>query len=180
MADEQSKGGPAGVAAGPAAGAAEQTQRFEIQKIYVKNLSFETPNSPQVFREQWQPSVHLDLANAAQDLGDDLYEVTLTITTTVSAGEKTIYLVEVQQSGIFLMTGFSQEERGRAAATVCPNILFPFARELVSDLATRAGFPQMLLAPMNFESLYLQAQQQAAAKQAQQADGDSDPQPATH
>ena len=174
MADERSAAG-AGAATG-----AEQASRFEIQKIYVKNLSFETPNSPQAFREQWQPSVHLDLSNAVQDLGGDLYEVTLTITTTVSAGEKTIYLVEVQQSGIFLMAGFSREERGRAAGTVCPNILFPFARELVSDLATRAGFPQLLLAPMNFDALYLQAQQQAAAEQAQQADGDSDPQPAPH
>lgn len=177
MADQQSKGGPVSAAAG----AAEQVQqRFEIQKIYVKNLSFETPNSPQAFREQWQPSVHLDLSNAVQDLGEDLYEVTLTITTTVSAGEKTIYLVEVQQSGIFFMTGFSREERGRVAATACPNILFPFARELVSDLATRAGFPQLLLAPVNFESLYLQAQRQAAAEQAQQAEGDSDPPPAPH
>lgn len=176
MADERSVGGPAGAAAGPA----EQAQRFDIQKIYVKNLSFETPNSPQVFREQWQPSVHLDLANAVQDLGDDLYEVTLTITTTVTAGEKTIYLVEVQQSGIFLMAGFSREERGRAAGTVCPNILFPFARELVCELATRAGFPQLLLAPMNFDALYSQAQQQAAAEQAQQANGDSEPPPAQH
>lgn len=177
MADQQNKEGRASAAAG----AAEQVQqRFEIQKIYVKNLSFETPNSPQAFREQWQPSVHLDLSNAVQDLGEDLYEVTLTITTTVSAGEKTIYLVEVQQSGIFFMTGFSREERGRVAATACPNILFPFARELVSDLATRAGFPQLLLAPVNFESLYLQAQRQAAAEQAQQADEDSDPPPASH
>ena len=175
MADERSAAG-----AGAATGAAEQASRFEIQKIYVKNLSFETPNSPQAFREQWQPSVHLDLSNAVQDLGGDLYEVTLTITTTVSAGEKTIYLVEVQQSGIFLMAGFSREERGRAAGTVCPNILFPFARELVSDLATRAGFPQLLLAPMNFDALYSQAQQEAAAEQAQQADGGSDPQPAPH
>ena len=145
-----------------------QRGQFEIQKIYVKNISLETPNSPQVFREQWQPSVHMDIANSVDDLGDNLYEVTLSVTATVSHDEKTIYLVEVQQAGIFLMTEFPREIMGRMVATVCPNILFPFVRETVSDLVTRAGFPQLLLAPVNFDALYLQHQQKLAAEREKQ------------
>ena len=145
-----------------------QRGQFEIQKIYVKNISLETPNSPQVFREQWQPSVHMDIANSVDELGDNLYEVTLSVTATVSHDEKTIYLVEVQQAGIFLMTDFPREIMGRMVATVCPNILFPFVRETVSDLVTRAGFPQLLLAPVNFDALYLQHQQKLAAEREKQ------------
>ena len=142
--------------------------QFEIQKIYVKNISLETPSSPQIFREQWQPSVHMDIANSANDLGDNLYDVTLSVTATVSHGEKTIYLVEVQQAGIFLMADFPKEIIGRMVATVCPNIMFPFVREIVSDLVTRAGFPQLLLAPVNFDALYLQHQQKVAAEKEKQ------------
>lgn len=161
MADEQENQQPA------AAGSNTRGQ-FEIQKIYVKNISLESPNSPQVFREQWKPSVHMDIANSADELGDNLYEVTLSITATVSHEEKTIYLVEVQQAGIFLMADFPREIIGRMVATVCPNIMFPFVREIVSDLVTRAGFPQLLLAPVNFDALYLQHQQKAAAEKEKQ------------
>ena len=145
-----------------------QRGQFEIQKVYVKNISLETPHSPQIFREQWQPSVHMDIANSADKLDDNLYEVVLSVTTTVSQGDKTIYLVEVQQAGIFLMTDFPREIIGRMVATVCPNILFPFVREVVSDLVTRAGFPQLLLAPVNFDALYLQHQQKIAAEKEKQ------------
>ena len=148
----------------PAATGSDTRGQFEIQKIYVKNISLESPNSPQVFREQWKPSVHMDIANSADELGDNLYEVTLSITATVSQGEKTVYLVEVQQAGIFLMADFPREIIGRMVATVCPNIMFPYAREVVSDLVTRAGFPQLLLAPVNFDALYLQHQQKVAAE----------------
>ena len=161
MAEEQENQQPATTDSNPRG-------QFEIQKIYVKNISLETPNSPQVFREQWQPSVHMDIANSVDDLGDNLYEVTLSITATVSHNEKTIYLVEVQQAGIFLMTDFPREIMGRMVATVCPNILFPFVRETVSDLVTRAGFPQLLLAPVNFDALYLQHQQKLAAEREKQ------------
>lgn len=161
MADEQENQQPA--AAGP-----NTRGQFEIQKIYVKNISLESPNSPQVFREQWKPSVHMDIANSADELGDNLYEVTLSITATVSHEEKTIYLVEVQQAGIFLMADFPREIIGRMVATVCPNIMFPFVREIVSDLVTRAGFPQLLLAPVNFDALYLQHQQKVATEKEQQ------------
>ena len=152
----------------PAATGSNTRGQFEIQKIYVKNISLESPNSPQVFREKWKPSVHMDIANSADELGDNLYEVTLSITVTVSHEEKTIYLVEVQQAGIFLMADFPREIIGRMVATVCPNIMFPFVREVVSDLVTRAGFPQLLLAPVNFDALYLQHQQKAAAEKEKQ------------
>ena len=112
--------------------------QFEIQKIYVKNVSLETPGSPRIFREQWKPSVHLDLANSVDDLGENNYEVTLAVTATVSHENKTLYLVEVQQAGIFLMAGFPRELHGRLVATVCPSILFPYAREAIS----RPGHPR--------------------------------------
>ena len=152
-------------AAAEATGARGQ---FQIHKIYVKNVSLEAPNSPQVFREQWKPSVHMDIANSTSDMGDNLCEVTLSVTATVSHDDKTIYLAEVQQAGIFLMVDFPADIRARTAATVCPNILFPFAREAISDLVTRAGFPQLLLAPVNFDALYQQHLQKRAAGKEQQ------------
>ncbi len=145
-----------------------QRGQFEIRKIYVKNVSLETPNSPQIFREQWKPSVHMDIANSADELGENLYDITLSVTATVSDEDKTIYLAEVQQAGIFLMADFPREVLGRMVATVCPNILFPFVREMISDLVTRAGFPQLLLAPVNFDALYLQHRQKRAAEREQQ------------
>ena len=157
MADEQENNQPATTGS-------NLRGQFEIQKVYVKNISLETPNSPQVFREQLKPSVHMDIANSVDDLGDNLYEVTLSVTATVSHGDKTVYLVEVQQAGIFLIADFPREIIGRTVATVCPNILFPFVRETVSDLVIRAGFPQLLLAPVNFDALYAQHQQKLAAE----------------
>ena len=128
--------------------------QFAIQKVYVKDLSFETPHSPGIFQEKGNPSVNMDLANGASPLGDSYYEVVLSITVTMSFEDKTVYLVEVQQAGIFLIKGFPEENLEHVLATICPNILFPFAREVVSDLVTRGGFPQLLLAPVNFEALY--------------------------
>jgi preprotein translocase subunit SecB len=153
---------------GPAEDANAQQGKFAIHKIYVKDLSFETPNSPEVFQDEWQPSVNMDISNAARDLGKPYYEVVLTVTVTVTSGDRTLYLVEVQQAGIFHIEGLEGEGLHRLTATACPNILFPFAREIVSDLVIRGGFPQLLLAPVNFEALYLQQQQeqqQAAEEQ---------------
>ncbi len=144
--------------------AAERKQgQFAIQKVYTKDVSFETPNSPHIFQKPWQPAVNLDLATTATVLDDANYEVVLSITVTVSMDNQTVYLVEVQQAGIFHLSEIPQEVTGRMLATVCPNILFPFARETVSDLVTRGGFPQLLLAPVNFDALYLQQQQQRQA-----------------
>lgn len=134
--------------------------QFAIQKVYVKDLSFETPNSPHIFQKQWQPVVNMDLASSATVLDNANYEVVLSITVTVSFETQTVYLVEVQQAGIFHLSDLPQDVVNRMLATVCPNILFPFAREAISDLVTRGGFPQLLLAPVNFDALYLQQQQQ--------------------
>lgn len=128
--------------------------QFAIQKVYVKDLSFETPHSPGIFQEKWDPAVNMDLSNSAAPLEDSYYEVVLSITVTVTINNKTVYLVEVQQAGIFYIAGFPDESVEHMLATICPNILFPFAREVVSDLVTRGGFPQLLLAPVNFEALY--------------------------
>ena len=139
----------------------EQQGQFGIQKIYIKDVSFETPHSPGIFKDEWNPKVNMDIANSATRLSDELHEVCLSVTITVSFEEKIAYLVEVQQAGIFLISGFPDEILGRMLATVCTNILFPFAREFVADLVMRGGFPQLLLAPVNFEALYLQQQQQS-------------------
>jgi len=141
-------------------GEAERKQgQFSIQKIYVKDISFETPNSPQIFQKQWQPSVNMDLTSAARALDKSYYEVVLSVTVTVSFEKETVYLAEVQQAGIFQLADIPEEIVKQMLATACPNILFPFARETVSDLVTRGGFPQLLLAPVNFDALYLQQQQ---------------------
>ena len=138
-------------------------KQFSIQKIYTKDMSFETPNSPQIFTEQWEPSVDFNLGSNVQPLENGLYEVALAVTITVKSGEKIAYLVEVNQAGIFTLAGFSDEEMGPMVGSFCPNILFPYAREAITDLVTKGGFPQLLLAPVNFDALYaqhIQAQQQ--------------------
>ena len=127
---------------------------FSVQKIYVKDLSFETPNSPQIFQKQWRPTVNLDLANSASPLDESLFEVVLSITVTVSFEEVTVYLVEVQQAGIFKIQNIPENMLNRMLGIACPNILFPFAREVISDLVTKGGFPQLLLSPVNFDALY--------------------------
>ncbi len=141
--------------------AAESPQgQFALQKVYTKDISFETPNSPAIFQDEWKPVVDMDLSNNATPLGNDLFDAVLTVTITVKIGEKTVYLVEVHQAGIFLIKNIPDEMIGRMLATTCANILFPFAREVVADLVTRGGFPQFLLQPVNFEALYMQQQQQ--------------------
>lgn len=142
--------------------------QFSIQKIYVKDVSFETPNSPSIFKEEWKPSVNLDLNTNADAIEDNTYEVVLSITATVKNNDKTAYLIEVQQAGIFHIAGFEKKDLGGMLGSFCPNILFPYAREVVSDIVTRGGFPQMLLAPINFDALYeqhLQQQKQQAEQQ---------------
>lgn len=130
--------------------------QFSIEKIYVKDLSFETPNSPQIFQKKWEPVVNMDLANSSTPLNENFYEVVLSITVTVSFENDTVYLIEVQQAGIFKVLNVPNEVLARMLNTICPNILFPFAREVISDLVTKGGFPQLLVAPVNFDALYQQ------------------------
>ena len=144
--------------------AGELKGQFALQKIYLKDMSFETPNSPQVFQEQWNPTVNMDIQNTVNKLADDNYEVVIAVTVTVKFDDKTVYLIEAHQAGIFHISGFPDDILRRTLTTVCPNILFPFAREVVADLVTRGGFPQLLLAPVNFEALYEQHQEELNKK----------------
>jgi len=140
-----------------------EEKQFSIQKIYTKDISFETPNAPQIFTTKWEPQVDFNLATNVDPMDDNMVEVSLTVTVTVKTNDQTAYLVEVKQAGIFSLSGFSEQEMGPMVGSFCPNILFPYAREVVSDLVTKGGFPQLLLAPVNFDALYQQHLQQAQA-----------------
>jgi preprotein translocase subunit SecB len=124
-------------------------------------MSFETPHSPKIFTEKWEPAVDFNMGSNVESLDNSLYEVAVTVTITVKSGDKTAYLVEVNQAGIFALSGFTDQEMGPMVGSFCPNILFPYAREAVSDLVAKGGFPQLLLAPVNFDALYAQHLQQA-------------------
>ena len=138
---------------------------FHIRRIYAKDISFETPNSPAVFGFEWTPEPDINLRTEAAQIGAEDYEVTLTVTTTVKVGEHTAYLAEVQQAGIFGISGLTNNELGTVLGSYCPSVLYPYAREMVSDLVIRGGFPPFVLAPVNFEALYAhqQAEQNADA-----------------
>lgn len=138
-------------------------QQFAIQKIYIKDVSFESPNSPAMFTQEWQPEVNLDMNTNTQLLNEGVYEVVLSLTATVKNAEQTAFLVEIQQAGIFTINGFAEKDMGHMLGSFCPNVLFPYAREAVSDLVTKGGYPPLILAPVNFDALYAQhmAQQQA-------------------
>ncbi len=138
----------------------QNAREFVIQKIYLKDASFETPGTPGVFQKKWEPDVSLQLANSAVTLGEDIHEIIITVTITAKLGEETAYLCEIKQAGIFSIKGYSEQDMGLMAGSYCPNILFPYAREVVSDLVVKGGFPQMLLAPVNFDALYQQHVQQ--------------------
>jgi len=150
-------------------GAAEP--EFGLQRIYVKDLSFEAPHAPQVYTEAWQPQVNISLNSQVTPLGDDHAEVVLTVGVTVKSGDKTAYLAEVQMAGVFLARHVADKDKGPLFGIVCPNILFPYARETVSDLVNRGSFPQLLLAPVNFEAIYMQrlAQRRQEAAQGEPA-----------
>ncbi len=149
----------------------ENQSKFAIQKIYVKDISFETPNSPAIFSNtEWKPDINVQLGSQVTKLNETIHEVVLTITVTAKQGEQTAFLIEVQQAGIFQTEGIDPQQIGHLLGSYCPNLLFPYAREAISDIITRGGFPQLLLAPVNFDALYAQAQQQ----QAQQAQAESE------
>lgn len=141
-------------------------QQFMLQRIYVKDISFETPNSPHIFRQEWKPENNLNLNTQVNKLDEATFEVILTLTLTTKVGERTAYLVEVQQAGIFGLKGFAESELNFMLGAFCPNTLFPYAREVISDLITKGSFPQMVLQPINFDALFLQHQEHLA-KQAQ-------------
>ena len=134
---------------------------FGIEKLYVKDASIEVPNAPQIFTERTAPQVNVELGNAAQKLDEGIFEVAIKVTVTAKIGDKTAFLVEATQAGIFAIRNVPAENLEPILAVTCPNILFPYAREAVSDMVTRAGFAPVLLNPINFEALYMQQKQQA-------------------
>jgi preprotein translocase subunit SecB len=139
-------------------------RQFAIQRIYTKDVSFESPNAPDIFRGEWKPQNELNLNTKVNRLPDNSYEVVLSVTVTAKVGDKTAFIVEVQQGGIFTLNGFSDQEKGPMLGAYCPNLLFPYAREVVSDLVTKGSFPQLVLQHVSFEALYAQHQQQAGAQ----------------
>ncbi len=148
----------------------EENQQFSIQKIYLKDVSFESPNAPQAFTAtDWSPQINVQINSGNQKIADDVYEVVLDITVTAKHDETTVFLVEIKQAGLFSISGFSEENLGGMVGAYCPETLFPYAREAVSELISKGGFPPILLAPVNFNALYMQQQQQAAAENAQEA-----------
>jgi preprotein translocase subunit SecB len=135
-------------------------QQLEILRIYLKDASLECPNAPQIFNEQGQPQINVQVGSTATAVADNLHEVVLTLTVDAKAGEKTAYLVEVQQAGLFAIRGLSDEQLRHVLGAFCPNTLFPFAREALATLIGKGGFPPLLLNPVNFDALYFQRLQQ--------------------
>lgn len=133
-----------------------QEPEFAIQRLYVKDLSFEAPHSPHIFLEEWRPHLDMNLSTEANSLGENTHEVKLTVTVTVKMKEKTVFLAEVQQSGVFLIKNFPVEQMRPMLGSFCPNILYPYAREAITDVVMRGGFPQLYLAPVNFDALFEQ------------------------
>ena len=149
----------------------EQNREFAVQRIYTKDISFETPNSPAIFQQEWKPETGVNLNTEVNKLTDEVFEVMLTVTVTTKIGEQTAYLAEVKQAGIFTAKGFPDQEMGPLLGAYCPNQLFPYVREVISDLIMKGSFPQMVLQPVNFDLLYAQHQQERAKKAQEEAQG---------
>jgi preprotein translocase subunit SecB len=135
---------------------------FQIEKLYVKDLSLEVPNAPQVFMQTDAPQLEIQVSNQAAQFSDGLFDVSVTVTVTARAGEKTIFLAEVAQAGIFSVRGIAEADLEPLLAVACPTILYPYAREAISDLVTRAGFPAVVLQPVSFEQMYVERRRQGA------------------
>jgi preprotein translocase subunit SecB len=139
--------------------------------VYTKDVSFETPNSPAIFQKEWKPEVKLDIDTRSAKLTDDTYEVVLSLTVTATVEEQTAFLAEVQQAGVFTIGNLPEAQLAHTIGAFCPTTLFPYARETVANLVNRGSFPQLNLAPVNFEALFASyVQQRAAAAQAETAD----------
>ncbi|WP_281647242.1 protein-export chaperone SecB [Parendozoicomonas sp. Alg238-R29] len=147
----------------------QEQPQFALQRIYVKDISFESPKAPAIFKGQWQPEVKLDLNTSNTKLEEEgMFEVVLSLTATVMHGEETAFVAEVHQGGIFLAKNLPEGDLHRTLGAFCPNLLFPYAREAIDSLVTRGSFPALMLAPVNFDALYAQALQQAQAEQTKQ------------
>jgi preprotein translocase subunit SecB len=143
----------------------QQPATFQIEKVYVKDVSLEIPNAPRVFLEQAQPQLEVRIDTSSDAFAEGYYEVTVSATVTARLGERTLFLVEAAQAGIFAVRNVPAEELEPLLGIGCPTVIFPYLRETISDLVVRGGFPPVLLAPLSFEALYMQRQQQAGAIQ---------------
>jgi preprotein translocase subunit SecB len=159
MAEENQAGAANGQQAAP---------QFNIQRIYTKDISFESPNAPAIFTKEWKPEIKLDIDTSTNKLEDNMFEVVLSITVTATMGEETAFLCEVQQAGIFLIGEMPDQNKAHMLGSFCPNTLFPYARETISNLVNRGTFPPLNLAPVNFDAIFAAYMQ----KRAQQAQGD--------
>ena len=167
MADDKAKDDTA------AAEGAEQgtDKRIAISKIYLKDFSFESPQTPAIFRSgEWKPQTNLNLRSSHSEVEGNLQEVVLTITVEAKEGDKTLFLVELAQAGIFEIGGYDKEEHDAIIGSFCPNILFPYAREAIANAIQKGGFPEFVLQPINFDALYLQAKQQQMSEAAGDAE----------
>jgi preprotein translocase subunit SecB len=150
-------------AAAPAGTEAAEGPQFALQRIYLKDSSFESPRSPAVFQSQWAPKINFDIKTRSSKIQDDVYEVILVLTVEAQMDEQAAFLVEIHQAGIFAAKDFEDLQLEQLLATVCPNILFPYAREAIDSLVTKGSFPALMLSPINFEALYAQQKQAAQA-----------------
>ncbi len=179
MSDENPNGAAAGAAAA-APNEAATGPSFRVEKIYAKDVSFESPGAPAIFTSQGQPQLQMNLAQNAQRIGEDTFEVVLGITLTCTVEDKTAYLVEVKQAGVFTLSGFDAQQLDVMLGVHCPNVLFPYARQLTSNLVESGGYTPFLMQPINFEALYAEGRRQRAAQQAAQGNpgnlGDAEPQ----
>ena len=141
-----------------------QGAMFTVEKLYVKDLSFEAPGAPQVFNEQGQPQLSMNLSQKVQRVGDNAYEVVLGVTLSCSINEKAAYVAEVQQAGVFGLAGFDERGLDVMLGTQCPNALYPYARQAVGELVASGGFPPFILQPINFEALYAETLRQRASQ----------------
>ena len=145
--------------------AQQQPATFQIEKVYVKDVSLEIPHAPKVFLEQLQPQLEVQINTGADNFSEGYYEVTVTATVTARVGERTLFLAEARQAGIFQVRGVPQSDLGPLLGIACPTVIYPYLRETIQDMVSRGGFPPVILAPLSFEALYLQQQQNAAAAQ---------------
>lgn len=154
--------------------------KFAVQRIYLKDLSFETPQGAAAFQKQWQPKVNQDLNTKSTKIEDGVFEVALRITITVSDGEETIYLIEAEQAGLFTISGFPDQQLTQVINTTCPAMLFPYVREAIDNTLTKGSFPPLMIPPINFDALFASAVQQAQAKATESEAGAEAGQDTTH
>ena len=164
MAEEETQA-VAEPAANSAANPAAKPVQFQLQKLYAKDVSFELPNAPEVFQETGQAEIKMNLSQRVNNISDEIFEVILTVTVTSMTGEKTAYLAEVHQAGLFLLQGFNEQNHHTVLNTLCPHALFPYACRIITDLVADGGFPPLVLQPINFEQIYAQRMAEANAKQ---------------